>query len=58
MEDYSMNDCSDSVESTSGQVPGPSVHISFSLLQENGFQEQVSIFMTTIPFLHLHYELS
>ncbi|CAG9530147.1 unnamed protein product [Cercopithifilaria johnstoni] len=32
----------DSVESTSGQtVPGPSMHISFSLLQENGFQEQI-----------------
>ncbi|EFO27658.1 hypothetical protein LOAG_00811 [Loa loa] len=32
----------DSVESTSGQaVPGLSVHVSFSLLQENGFQEQI-----------------
>ncbi|VDK76312.1 unnamed protein product [Onchocerca ochengi] len=32
----------DSVESTSGQaVPGPSMHVSFSLLQENGFQEQI-----------------
>ncbi|VDK80758.1 unnamed protein product [Litomosoides sigmodontis] len=32
----------DSIESTSGQaVPGPSMHISFSLLQENGFQEQI-----------------
>ncbi|KAM3722858.1 La-related protein [Dirofilaria immitis] len=32
----------DSIESTSGHaVPGPSVHISFSLLQENGFQEQI-----------------
>uniref|UniRef100_A0A183HE14 MBD domain-containing protein n=1 Tax=Onchocerca flexuosa TaxID=387005 RepID=A0A183HE14_9BILA len=32
----------DSVESTSGQaIPGPSMHVSFSLLQENGFQEQI-----------------
>ncbi|VIO92401.1 La domain containing protein [Brugia malayi] len=32
----------DSVESTSNQAaPGPSMHVSFSLLQENGFQEQI-----------------
>ncbi|KAL4003884.1 La domain family protein [Acanthocheilonema viteae] len=38
----SVNTCSDSVESSSGQMmPGPSMHISFSLLQENGFQEQI-----------------
>lgn len=55
---FLMSSFSDSVESTSGQaVPGPSIHVSFSLLQENGFQEQVGVFYDEFSFMFVISDL-